>query len=241
MKVNKLHFKQLQSSIPSIDKTIIIYHGWGSTTESQIILGEKLAKLGFNIVIPEIIYHDSRQPLVNPFEKETMQNYFWKTIFHSIDEINDLLNCLKLSKEETILLGSSMGGFISSGVFFLHPGFAGLVNINGSSSFTAAENIFREMDSRPPLNKEQLAQFKQYDPKLNNINIKSPILFLHGENDQIVPITSQKDFYLDLLSLGEGNNIKFHTYENVNHTISNTMMEDIIKWLEKMYLSPLSK
>ncbi|PGM52568.1 hypothetical protein [Bacillus sp. AFS053548] len=51
-------------------ETIIMFHGWGSTIESQ------LSELGFKVVIPEIKYHDSRQALNNHFDQEILQSYF---------------------------------------------------------------------------------------------------------------------------------------------------------------------
>lgn len=100
MKEKRKKYIHIKSKINARNKTILMYHGWGSTIESQVVIGEKLANLGFDIVIPEIIYHDTRQPLKEPFEKTSMQNYFWKTIFHSIDEVNEYLKCLNLTKKK---------------------------------------------------------------------------------------------------------------------------------------------
>lgn len=183
-----IRFKRIQAVGRQINKTIIMYHGWGSTIDSQIVLGERFARLGFDIIIPEIMYHDTRQQLDNYFKKDIMQHYFWKTIFESVDEGLNLLRLVGLSKENTILFGSSMGGFIASGLYASYPGFAGLISINSSGSFILSEMIFRERDSRPPLNEEEIEKFKFYDPINKKIISKSPILLLHGEKDLVVPI-----------------------------------------------------
>lgn len=126
-----------------------------------------------------------------------------------------------------------MGGFISSGIYFSEIGFAGLVNINGSSSFGVSENIFREKDLRSSLDKEELKKFEKYDPTFQTLMTNKPILLMHGENDHIVPIEGQIDFYLQK---GEEYNIQFITYKNVNHTITNYMVDDLINWLKNHFI-----
>lgn len=235
MKQTNLKYKKINSSNKRNNKTIIMYHGWGSTIESQVGIAEELAKIGFDIIIPEIIFHDNREPLENPFEKETMLNYFWKTIFYSIEEIDEWLSVLEINRENTILYGSSMGGFITSGIFFAYPGFAGLININGSGSYIFSEQLFRKMDKRAYLVNEELDLFMKYDP-INKIeSIDRPILLMHGENDQIIPIEGQTDFYQKASKLIGNENLRFQIFKEVNHSISNTMIEDLVKWLESSF------
>ncbi|MFB7142534.1 alpha/beta hydrolase family protein [Gottfriedia sp. NPDC056225] len=232
-------FKYIKANNFSKNKTVIMYHGWGSIIDSQVVIGEEIANRGFNVVIPEIIYHDTRQPLNNPFEKSTMQNYFWKTVFKSIDEVNGLIQSLRIDTENVILYGSSMGGFIASGIFFSDIKYAGLINVNGSSSFATSENILREMDLRKPLEMDELNLIKQYDPRFKKIQQDGVVLFLHGESDQIVPIGGQQEFYRHLINIEEAKRVKFITYENVNHSVTDSMVVDLIDWLETNYNNPI--
>lgn len=212
-------------------ETIMMFHGWGSTIESQIQLGKELSEIGFKVVIPEIKYHDSRQVLNNHFDQKVLQTYFWKTIFETIDEEDELIHQLNLQKENTILLGSSMGGFIASGMFFSNTNYAGLININGSSSYIYSEKDFRKKDRRVPLNDKELETFVKYDPKFKNSTIRKPILFLHGEQDLVIPISGQLDF----LATKQCDYIDFLKYKDVNHTITNSMKNDIFNWLGKNF------
>ncbi|MFD4707769.1 alpha/beta fold hydrolase [Gottfriedia sp. NPDC058432] len=139
-----INFFEINQIKYSRKETIMMFHGWGSTIDSQIQLGNQLSELGFKVVIPEIKYHDSRQALNNHFDQKVIQTYFWKTIFETIDEEDELIDQLNLQKENTILLGSSMGGFIASGMFFSNTNYAGLININGSSSYIYSEKDFRK-------------------------------------------------------------------------------------------------
>lgn len=215
------------------EKTIIIYHGWGSVIESQHELATTLSQQGYEVIVPEIMYHDSRSALSNPFDIHIMQEYFWKAIFHMIDEIDQFLHELQIPKEQLILIGSSMGGFIANGIFTAHPGFAGLVNINGSGSFVVSENIFRQDSGRRPLS-DSLNIFVQYDPRQKEVKYDNPILLMHGELDSIVSIKGQEDYFAYLNSKGYSD-IQFNTYPTINHTISTEMVDDLLKWLQKTY------
>ena len=52
------------------EKTIIIFHGWGLSFNSYVELAEYFSSLVFRVIIPEIIYHDSRNKLENHLLKE---------------------------------------------------------------------------------------------------------------------------------------------------------------------------
>lgn len=209
-------------------KTIIIYNGWGSSIRTYIEFASELSELGFRVVLPELPYHDSRHPLENPFQREVTQQYFWKTIFKSIDEAPHFFETLQVPAEEMILIGSSMGGFIAAGVAANHPGITGLVGVNSSGSIITSERIFRENDGRPELSEEEKHIFNFYDP-LRKKDSASSVLLLHGNQDRIISIEGQKEYYSFLRTRGV--DVTFLTYEDVNHTITDTMIDDIKQWL----------
>ncbi|EJS69004.1 hypothetical protein [Bacillus cereus] len=92
---------------------------------------------------------------------------------------------MKIQKENIILFGSSIGDFIASGIFFSNIDYAGLISINGSSSFVTSERFFRELDMRTRLEEIELNILKLYDPKCKDFKTNAPILFSHGENNHI--------------------------------------------------------
>ncbi|MDJ0333349.1 prolyl oligopeptidase family serine peptidase [Planococcus sp. S3-L1] len=126
-----------------------------------------------------------------------------------------------------MLLGVSMGGFIANGIYANNPEIAGLININGSGSFLLSEIIFREIDSRPPLSSEEIEKLISYDP-MTKTKAFSPMLLMHGEEDTVVSIKGQEDYYAYLSGGTEATDIKFLKYESINHTISEEMTEDLI-------------
>ncbi|MCA0987513.1 alpha/beta hydrolase [Guptibacillus algicola] len=217
------------ANVPS-SKTIFIYHGFGSTAEGSFDLAETLANKGYSVVLPELIFHDSRNPFTNHFQPEIMQTYFWKTIFQSIDEFSSLVESIGLKKEQVILVGSSMGGFIANGIARKVAGLAGLVNVGGSGSFVLSETLFRESDGRSDIPSELLTSLKHYDPverKSGNV----PTLLLHGECDDIVSIQGQKDYYRFLIEGEARSNVTFRSYPSVGHEFTTDMVNDVVEWL----------
>jgi len=216
-------------------KTIIIFHGWGSTVHNYDEFAKYLSSFGYQIIVPEIIFHDSRNKLENHFLEEVTQEYFWKTIFKSIDEAPCFFEELGILEEDAILMGVSMGGFIANGIYATATdNFAGLININGSGSFLLSENIFRENTHRPELSIEEIHEINVYDP-IGKITSFSPILLMHGEQDTVVSIEGQKDYYNYLTKNNARHDVVFYKYKDVNHTFSEKMVENLIKWLEEKF------
>lgn len=215
-------------------KTIIIFHGWGSSTKNYEEFAKTLSSRGFQVIVPELTFHDGRDKLENHFNKRVTQEYFWETIFRSIDDSSILLKELKILNENTILLGVSMGGFIATGILAKFPDLAGLININGSGSFLLSEKIFRKNDKRPELLPEEVQKLTAYNPIKANTG-SSSILLMHGKEDTIVSIKGQEDYYAYLTEEPNTGNITFLRYKNINHSISEEMKRDLMRWLEENF------
>ena len=226
-------FESKKTVIPS--KTLILYHGWGGTTTGYREFAEHLAVSGFNVVVPEIIFHDTRNPLDNHFDPQVTQCYFWKTIWQSIDEFHELTATLGVDLHDVVLIGSSMGGFIANGIFARESQLAGLVNVNGSGSFLFSERFFRNRNMREELSRREVQTFSTYDPIERPVG-NAPILLMHGETDTIIPIQLQQHYYHRLMTEHQ-NNVEFLTYRDVNHQFTEEMINDLTVWLSRHFLS----
>lgn len=215
-------------------KTIIIFHGWGSSVNNYVEMAEYFSSLGFRVIVPEIMYHDSRNKLETHFLKDVTQEYFWKTIYRSIDEATLCFEELGVLEKDVILMGISMGGFIANGIYSKGNNFAGLININGSGSFLLSEKIFRENDQRPVLSVEEINKITAYNPIGKNKSY-SPVLLMHGEQDSVVSIEGQKDYFNYLTDCDAIYDVDFNVYKDVNHSFTEEMLESLKQWLEKKY------
>ncbi|MGG2015334.1 dienelactone hydrolase family protein [Bacillus sp. S10(2024)] len=216
--------------------TVIIYHGWGSSIYNQTFFANILANFGYTVIIPEIIYHDSRQPLLNYFSKTIMEQYFWKTILQSVEEVPMFIHGLSLSDHKLIVFGSSMGGFIASGTFVQEHQIEALINVNGSGAWLTSEEMFQKQGSDAY---SDIDAIKRLDPINFLHNFKNrPILLLHGLEDQIISPIGQQTFYEQALAYGEieNTNLSLTLYPHINHSISLPMLENVVNWIEEKFV-----
>ncbi|MDN7245337.1 GNAT family N-acetyltransferase [Planococcus shenhongbingii] len=211
--------------------TVIFYHGWGTCAKNYLDLAGKIAEEGYVAIVPELVYHDTRHPVENPFRQETVQEYFWKTIFESIDEFEEFMQELGILASKTIVAGNSMGGFIAAGIMARHKQLGGLASINGSGSFLLMERVFRKRDRRPGIALEAERLWKKYDPLEQQIPT-APVLLLHGKADQTIPVEGQMHYYQYLTEKNGFQNVQFKLYEGVNHQFTDAMAADFLAWLD---------
>ncbi|MCK6259136.1 alpha/beta hydrolase [Fictibacillus sp. KIGAM418] len=205
----------------------VLYHGWGSNKNTMRFFGEILALYGFRVIIPDAPFHGERGRL-DYFNKEVIQNQFWKVIMQTVGEFEGLVRALSLSKEQKVtVIGSSMGGFSASGIFARYPeDTAYLVNL-------MAEDIFRKLDNRP-MSGEERDQLRSMDPlRLRRADDTRPVLFVHGNKDETVPIGIQQYAYSQLLTSYSSipEHLKFVEIPNAGHTTTLWMIEEIVGWL----------
>ena len=214
-------------------KTVVLYHGWGGRAESCRAYAETLRRQGFRVVVPEIVYNDSRKPVKNPFEMETVQTYFWKAITESIEEFGKLQKVLGVPETEIILVGNSMGGFIAAGIFARHPRIAGFASVNGSGAFVLTEQIFRERLDRSPMDAETAALLKGFDPMEARPG-KGAVLLINGEMDRTVPLEGHAVYYKHLMETHKHENTEKKVVEGAGHQFTVEMEEAVLDWLKQI-------
>ena len=211
-------------------RTVILYHGWGGRVESYRAYAKTLVQQGFRVVVPEIVYHDSRKAVKNPFEMETVQTYFWKAITESIEEFGTLQKILGVPETEIVVVGSSMGGFIAAGIFGRHPRVAGFASVNGSGAFVLTEQMFRERQDRSQMDAETSALLKGFDP-MEACPGKGAVLLINGELDRTVPLEGHAAYYRYLNETNKHENTKIQIVEGAGHRFTRQMEKDVANWL----------
>ena len=231
----RLSLKKTEGKVP----TIILYHGWSSSKESQRLRGFILANLGYQVIIPDSIYHGERDRLEN-YGVENSIKYFWPTILNSMDEANKIIHyCTKnyqADPDRIGLFGHSMGGFISAAIFTYDEGIKTAVVLNSSFNWGHSNQILKKAmgltDDRFYKEEEKL---NSIDP-INNLRliVDRPLLLLHGSNDSVVNIESQRMFYDEIKSLySDKSLIQLIEYSNLDHFVTTNMMEEAAIWFKK--------
>ena len=180
------------------------------------------------MIVSKIIFHDSRNKLELHFGKKITQEYIRETIFSSIEEADCLFVELETPQNDVILLGFSMGGFITNGIYANVREIFRLININGSGSFLLSEKIFRVSDHRTSFPTEEMDKLTSYDPLGKNKGF-SLILLMYGVQDNVVSIQGPENYYAYLTNKSKTENITFLKYKDINHTISDKMMKNLIQ------------
>lgn len=224
----RFNLKNKRGKLP----TIILYHGWSSSKDSQRMRGFILANLGFQVIIPDANYHGQRNRLKN-YDGDSTVKYFWPTITNNLEEANIIIDYsvkhYNADPNRIGVIGHSMGGFTAAGVFTHNENIKTAVVLNGSFNWNGANEIFKrylglEGDTRNPL-----------DPMTNQeLLVDRPILLLHGGADNVVNIESQRDFYKHMKkSYRDKSLIQLIEYENLGHFVTTNMMDEAATWFKK--------
>ncbi|MDR5659855.1 alpha/beta fold hydrolase [Serpentinicella sp. ANB-PHB4] len=218
--------------------TVVLYHGWSSNKENFKFIGTILAQNGYRVVIPDSIDHGERGAL--DYESiEVMQANFWRVVFQSVNEFTDLITeaikTLDVDNNKIAVMGSSMGGFISSGIFAQNENIKCLVNMNGACAWENAEYHFRKLHNLEFATGEQMEYIKANDPiKSKDTFRQRGILLLHGDSDTQVPIDTQRYFYNEIKDMYKSSeNIQLIESPNLDHYKTVKMIEDSLDWLNR--------
>ena len=216
--------------------TIIFYHGWSSSKESQRFRGFILASLGYQVIIPDSIHHGERNPI--DYENvDKMRDYFWKTILNNIKESKDIIDksidIHNVDPDNVGVMGHSMGGFTAAGAFTHDRRIKTSIILNGSFNWAMSNEIFLgELGKNITVEEED--EIIRLDP-MNNFDklLDRSILVLHGGSDDLVAIEPQNEFYRKIKNLYKnGSKIKLIKYKHMGHFVTTNMMEDAGKWLK---------
>lgn len=216
--------------------TVIFYHGWSSNKELQRLRGFILASVGYQVVIPDAIYHGERNALTD-YGADSSMEYFWDVIFSNMEEsstiVGEMVSKYKADPNRIAVTGNSMGGFTAGGIFTHNKNIKTLIVLNGSLGW---DNFNKNFDVSITEKFEILSKkVNEMDP-MNHLNLLKdrPILLLHGDGDLVVPIDSQRIAYDKLKQLNnDKEKIAFIEYPNLNHFVTTNMMEESINWFGK--------
>lgn len=217
--------------------TIIFYHGWGSNKDRQKFRGFILASLGYQVIIPDSIYHGERNP-IGYHSVDNMSKYFWKTILNNIEEskyiIEESIDLYDADEDTIVVMGHSMGGFTAAGAFTHNKRIRTSIILNGSFNWKMSNEIFLEGLGKT-ITVDEEDEIISLDP-MNNFNklIDRPILMLNGGSDEVVPMEPQNIFYESIKDqYKDKSKIQLIKHMDIGHLVTIGMMEDAAKWLKE--------
>ncbi|MDX9917009.1 MAG: alpha/beta fold hydrolase [Gudongella sp.] len=219
--------------------TVIFYHGWTSNKESQSFRGFILASLGYQVLIPDALYHGDRER-IDYYDKENA-GVFWEVVLKNVEESKGLIESLiadyDADKDRIAVSGHSMGGFTATGVFAANRNLRTMVPLNGSGCWDLSNDIFIKVlgTSEKEKYKQLIDQVREKDPyKMAAEFIDRPVLILNGEEDNVVDPAPMRIFYETIKQEYRHKELAMMTtYKGVSHFVTTNMMEDMARWLNK--------
>jgi len=175
---------------------VIYHHGWSSNKENQIVVAESLACRGYRVLVPDAPRHGERDALATYDAGDF--DVFWGVVTGAVQE-DAILHTAALEagwvEDGRIgLAGHSMGGMIVSGSLARHPWVRVAVMLDGCPCYEwLLDDHFRNLGTPTP----QAARLKvrDFDPERLVAEVAPrPLLMVHGDADQAVPIGGVRRF-----------------------------------------------
>ncbi len=225
--------------IPGPYPTVINYHGWSSNKEFQHFKATILAAYGYQVMVPDAMYHGERGTL-NYTEEGKLEGYLHKVLLKNIEESDQLLDYalrkLEADEKKVSIIGHSMGGFTAAGVFTRHSWLKTMVVINGSCAWERMLLNIKQKDDKEETLPEEIQRLKTMDPEKNLEKFhKRSFLLMHGQEDDTVPMEPQQQFFENARDYygKDQKKIRFYKIPKIPHAITLHMFEQVINWLGK--------
>jgi hypothetical protein len=230
----KLTPKGIKGPLP----TLIYYHGWSSNKENQAFRLSVFAAYSMQVFAPDAMHHGERGTM-DYDAPGSMEKNFWEVILQNVQESSVLIEEIGKHNADAArlgVMGHSMGGLTTAGVFAANPNLQAMVSFNGSCAWLRIDEYYREKFSLDPASEEHLQRLAQYDPWSNRDCLQQrPVLMLNGGSDTTVPVDSQRWFYQQVAPDYEDcpHRLLLQEFPGVGHFIEVNMLEQAVTWFQK--------
>lgn len=233
-------------SIKDKKTPLVIYvHGFMSAKEHNLHYAYYLAEKGIRVVLPEALYHGERS---NEYNKKELSFRFWKIVVNEIGEINTIKEHFEkhglVDNQRIGLAGHSMGGITTLGALTQYDWIKVAVSLMGCPSYTtllkSQLSDLQKSGVELPLSEteidEQFSLLKPYDLSLHQEKLQNrPLLFWHGERDEVVPFAPAYQFYQDIIPMYEKTpeRLKFIVDPLADHKVSREGVMALVEWFAR--------
>ncbi len=250
--VEKLHIESIptlhvvKESLKETRTPFVMFvHGFTSAKENNLHIAYYLAEKGIRVALPEALYHGERSEQHDPKE---LNFKFWNIVLNEINELNKIKEYftqkLLIDSDHIGLAGTSMGGITTLGALTQYDWIKAAVSLMGSPAITdllkSQLDALKQNGVELPLSNEEIeqlyAQLQPFDLNLQKDKLQNrPLLFWHGERDQVVPFAPTYQFYKDIVPLYEKEPEKlcFITDPLADHKVSREGVLALVEWFER--------
>ena len=220
---------------------VIFLHGFLSAKEHNLHYAYQLVEKGVRVLLPDAHLHGER---AMPMSEIQMNLSFWKIVLKSVEEVQSLRAELEnrnlLTTGKIGIAGTSMGGIVTSGCLAIYNWIQAAGICMGTTSFSKlAQYQLEEFASHGidfPMNEQQIQEmfslFSKYDLERNvAVFSRCPIIFWHGEKDQVVPYKMTRPFYEQLEASEQQLKSTYISEAKAGHAVSRNGVIAVTSWL----------
>lgn len=220
---------------------VIFLHGFLSAKEHNLHYAYQLVEQGVRVILPDAHLHGERAVEMS----ETQMNLsFWKIVMKSVEEVaslhGELMKRNLLQSGKIGLAGTSMGGIVTSGCLAVYEWIRTAGICMGTTSFSklaqhqleqfAAQGINFPMDEKQK--QDIFTLLTRYDVERKpEVFTRCPVIFWHGEQDNVVPYKMTKPFYDELEASGQVLKSTYMSEPKAGHAVSRNGMLQVTAWL----------
>ncbi|AXI08773.1 esterase [Oceanobacillus sp. 143] len=222
---------------------ITYFHGFTSAKEHNLDIAFLLAEKGFRVVLPDSKMHGERDTTTSIIQRTIG---FWDIVMQNVKELSEIRDYYEQKKlildGRFGVAGTSMGGITTSAALTQYPWIKTAAVLMGSPRITTFAkqliNNYKKVMDLPVTDvmiENLYVQLEHYDlsTQIEKLN-QRPVLFWHGDKDQVVPFDHSYSFYEEARKLyDKQENIKFIKEINCDHKVSRHAILETIKWFEQ--------
>ncbi len=245
LKMNYSDIKKIKiGDVPAIiieprektNKTIVFYHGWGSSKERQIFRGNIFASYGYRVILPEARYHGERNDInLDHGDKDMEAKYILKVIMHNIEEAPSIFKYIGENYPESQIAvgGHSMGAITAGGLYAFKKDLKMAFIFNGVNNWMALVDAVNKIKNQEKIEEEEFRInefFLDMDPMRSPEVFKDRAMVLYnGENDEVIDPKGQESFAKEVEKVYRDKKLlDFQIFEMTAHQITTQMLESAI-------------
>lgn len=218
------------------NKTIIFYHGWGSSMKNQIFRANIFASYGYRVVLPEGRYHGERNDINLDYEDKSMEaKYILRVIMHNIEEAPSIFNYIeeKYPESQIAVGGHSMGAITAGGLYAFKKDLKMAFIFNGVNNWQALVDSVNKIKDQEKIEEEEFRInefFLDMDPMASPEIFKDRAMVLYnGKDDDVIDPRGQESFAREIEKFYKDKKLlDFQIFDMTSHQITTQMLEAAI-------------